>query len=144
NQRQRPISGISIAARETHGKASQALVGARYAHERRARSRARRVHATQPARRRALAEALGGAKPPPQERAIPLGDVDAELPHQPRRQGPFALAARSAGTRERGAQETLRKETPCPKNAPSNAHEKRRAPERRPARKPVNSSARRF
>src|SRR5207237_627688 len=89
-------------------------------------------------------QALRGTQPPPQERAVPLGDVDAELPHQSRRQGPVALAAQGARGRERGAQDTLRKETiPCPKNAHSSARAEKRDKVSPPAPSPANSSARR-
>src|SRR5438034_5642350 len=130
-------------AAAAHGKAGEALVCARHAHEQRARPRARRLHEAQPARHRALAEALGGAQPAPQERAVPLGDVDAELPHQSRRQGPVELAAQGARGRERGAEETLRKETPCPKSARSNALVEKRVKVSPPAPSRASSSARR-
>src|SRR5437773_7752269 len=129
-------------AAAAYGKAGEALVRARHAHEQRARPRARRLHQAQPARHRALAEALGGAQPAPQERAVPLGDVDAELPHQSRRQRPVELAAQGARGRERGPEETLRKETPCPTNAHSNARAEKRVKESRRAPSPANSYAR--
>src|SRR5262245_16243383 len=51
--------------------------------ERRARPREVRLHADAAADR-AVAQAVRGAQPAPQERALPLGDVDAHVLREPR------------------------------------------------------------
>src|SRR5881394_3943794 len=81
-----------------NGHHRAALVCARHEDEQRARSRTARLYEAQPARHCAVAEALRRPQQTPQERAVSLGDVDAELPYQPRRQRPFEIAARCAGT----------------------------------------------
>ncbi len=67
-----------------HGRAL--LVRPGHQAERRARSRGRRFQAAGSQAHRRVVETLGGTKPPPQGRALPVGVVDAGVLHQPRRQ----------------------------------------------------------
>src|SRR6185369_7964570 len=60
-------------------------------------------------------------QPRPQECAVPIGHVDAELLPQPRRHEAAGGQAKSAGPGETRAETALRKETPCRKNAPPRA-----------------------
>ena len=72
---------VPLGARGLH---QETLVAARQRNERCARPHAGCLRAVRPEEGRPLAEALGRAQRPSQERPVPLGDVDAHLLHQPR------------------------------------------------------------
>src|SRR5208282_2877250 len=76
------------------------LVQSRDEREQRARSRRRRLYLERPETHRRIAEALGGAEPPPQDGALPLGAVDAGVLYQPRRQELARRPAAGAGAGE--------------------------------------------
>src|SRR5665213_3790456 len=59
-----------------------------------------RLQVEEPEAHRRVGKALGRAQPAAQDEPVPLGDVDAELLHEPRRQEPLRLAAARAGIRE--------------------------------------------
>src|SRR6185312_205852 len=89
-------------AKEQSQSKSQALVAARHARKRRTRSEARRVQADEREKDRGIAEAIGGAQRAPQVGRLPLGLVDADFLHQPRRQKIAEDPARAAGAGEGG------------------------------------------
>src|SRR3954469_14611566 len=66
------------------------------------------VQADQREEDRDLVEALGRAQRAPQDRRLPLGPVDADVLHQPRRQDAAADAAHAAGAGKGGAEAGIR------------------------------------
>ena len=82
------------------------VVGGRDERQQRARSGAQRLRQGQPEGRCPLAQTLRRAEPSPQERALSLGHVDADLLHQSRRQKPFGPSDRA---RLEKAKDELRK-----------------------------------
>lgn len=107
--RQRAVSFSSAcpkeASSEDHGNA---LVAARHRDQRRARSRARRVHARGSASDRALVEAIRGRKQAAQDRAFPIRNVDADVLHQSGRGSSLLGAASPPRGRQGRASSALR------------------------------------
>src|SRR3954462_8034282 len=95
-------------AQEHQTRRTEALVAARDQGERRARPQTRRVQADQREEDRDFVEALGRAQRAPQDRRLPLGAVDADVLHQPRRQDAAADAAHAAGAGKAGAEAGIR------------------------------------
>src|SRR5438270_8365590 len=71
----------------------QALVARGDREKQRPRSGKRGVHQGQPAEDRRIAETLCRAQPSAQEQPVSIGDVDADLLHQPRGQEPAEVEA---------------------------------------------------
>src|SRR3954449_9901942 len=95
-------------AQEHQTRRTEALVTARDERERRARPQTRRVQADQCEEDRGFVEALGRAQRASQDRRLPLGAVDADVLHQPRRQDAAADAAHAAGAGKGGAEAGIR------------------------------------
>src|ERR1043166_3525551 len=90
------------AGNERPAKDGTPLVGARDQAQQCAGSRPEGLYLERSASHRALAETLSRTEPAPQERAVSLGDVDADLLRQPRREKPeLDAAARSRASQYR-------------------------------------------
>jgi hypothetical protein len=76
------------------------LVGACDANKRRARSQASSIRQERPIRNCEIAEEVSRAEQAAQGHALPIGDVDAELLHQPRRKELARATDENAGSRE--------------------------------------------
>lgn len=81
----------------------KALVGLCHGAQQRTGSRPERLHVEGPAPHRALTQALRRPQPSPQERSLPVGDVDADVLHQSRGEKSRVAPARCARAREVGA-----------------------------------------
>ena len=74
--------------RNRDGRTQTQMVGGRHRAQRRAAARGSCFRVRRSQAHRSLAEALRRSERQAQGRAVPIGDVDAELLHQPRRQEP--------------------------------------------------------
>src|SRR5437763_6089899 len=88
--------------------ACETLVATCHGVEQCARSRSRSVRPLRSTRHRALAKTVGGAEPSTEERAVSLGDVDADVLHQPRRQASLAEEAQDTLKGERRVARSVR------------------------------------
>src|ERR1700758_3467207 len=86
-----------------------AVVPTRHAGERRIDPGEGRVRQAQLARDRIVAQTLGRAQQTPQELAVPIGDVDAQLLHQPSGQEDERRAAQGSRAGEVGPARVVRK-----------------------------------
>src|SRR5882757_1270004 len=73
-----------------------------------ARARKGCLRREEPPRHRPLAEALGGAQPCAQIRAVAVGDLDVDLLYQPRGLGPVGHAAQDPGGSQRRVAQAVR------------------------------------
>src|SRR5258705_8671432 len=93
--------------RRKEGRA-KALVAARDAGKRCARSQGGRVQTDEREEDRVIAQAVRGAQLAPQDGRLPLRAVDADLLYQSRRQDPAKNPARAAGACEGGIEASVR------------------------------------
>src|SRR5215831_839203 len=95
----------------THQGRFELLVAAGHPEKRRVDSGEGGIQQAQLARDRAVAQALGRAEPAPQELAVSLGDVDAQLLHQSSRKEDERRTAQGPRAREIGSARSVRQNT---------------------------------